>query len=75
MAFTAAFVVEHVLGLHGLGEATIAAVHHGDSAWLMTLTVGASICVVTGLVLTDMAYALVDPRLRHELILLRRRRA
>jgi len=75
MACTAAFVVEHLLQLQGLGSATIEAVRTGDAPWLMALTVAASVWAVVALVLTDVAYALADPRLRQVVMRLRRRRA
>lgn len=63
MALGGAFVVERVFGLRGIGEQTIRAVQERDIAWLMAIslvTAGLSSVLV---VLTDVAYALLDHRM------------
>jgi len=72
-ALTAAFVLEQIFGLPGLGEVTINAVRQSDVAWLMTLAVGGAVWAVLALVVADLAYAAVDPRLRATLKQFRRR--
>lgn len=66
-ALTAAFVLEHALGLSGLGQATLEAVASHDVDWLMALAVLAAVWAVIALVATDVAAAIVDPRLRRAL--------
>lgn len=63
MALGGAFVVEQVFGLHGLGEVTMVAVEARDIAWLMALSLFAAASAALFVVLTDVAYALLDPRL------------
>ncbi len=64
VAITGCFVLEAALGLQGLGEATITAVAHHDHRWLMSLAISGAVWSVVALVLTDVAYATLDPRLR-----------
>jgi len=64
MALGGAFVVERVFGLAGLGEATLHAVQTRDIAWLMALAIFAAGFAAIGVIATDLAYVLVDPRLR-----------
>jgi peptide/nickel transport system permease protein len=73
MALTACFVLEHVFGLHGLAEVTLEAVKHHDTGWLMALAVSGAVWAVVALVMTDVAYALLDPRMRRVVYQLRGR--
>jgi ABC-type dipeptide/oligopeptide/nickel transport system permease component len=75
MALTACFVLERAFGLPGIAEATLQAIEHRDTGWLMTLSLCGAVWAVLALVATDVAYGLLDPRIRHTLMLLRRRRA
>jgi ABC-type dipeptide/oligopeptide/nickel transport system permease component len=65
--FSAGLVGEAMLGLSGLGRATIDAVFARDLPWLMALTllVGASVAGL--LVLADLIVAALDPRVRRSL--------
>jgi ABC-type dipeptide/oligopeptide/nickel transport system permease component len=74
MALGGAFVVEHVFGLHGLGEATILAVQARDTNWLMALSIFTAFIAALGVIATDLAYVLIDPRLA-AFVVSRRRRA
>jgi len=62
-ALGGAFVVERVFDLPGLGEATIRAVERRDISWLMALSMGGAALSALFVVLTDVAYALINPRL------------
>jgi ABC-type dipeptide/oligopeptide/nickel transport system permease component len=62
-----AFVVEEVFGLPGVGFETLRAIDAHDSAWLMAVVLATAVAVTLGLVLTDMVYGALDPRLREEL--------
>lgn len=64
MALGGAFVVERVFGLDGLGEATLRAVAARDTSWLMAIALLASAAAAAGVILTDVAYELLDPSLR-----------
>jgi len=63
-----AFVVEEVFGLPGVGFETLRAIEAHDSAWLMAVVLATAVAVTLGLVLTDMVYGALDPRLREELV-------
>ncbi|WP_437817364.1 ABC transporter permease subunit [Sorangium sp. So ce1078] len=63
MALGGAFVVERVFELHGLGELTLLAVQARDVSWLMAISIGAAGIAALGVIATDLAYVLVDPRL------------
>ncbi|MCA9625063.1 MAG: ABC transporter permease [Myxococcales bacterium] len=73
LALTACFVVERALGLSGLGEATLEAVAAHDTRWLMALALLGSVLAVLALASSDLANALVDPRLRSAVTMRRRR--
>jgi ABC-type dipeptide/oligopeptide/nickel transport system permease component len=75
VALTGCFVLEAALGLDGLGEATVSAVMRHDHRWLMALAVSGAAWSVLALVFTDVAYAVLDPRLRSALAPQRRRHA
>ena len=74
-AWAGVFVLERALGLPGLGDATLAAVARGDTAWLMAMVVAGACWAVVALVLSDVAYALLDPRLRQAVLRPHRREA
>ncbi len=63
MALGGAFVVARVFALHGLGEATIAAVRDRDTGWLMALSLAAASLAAVFVLLADLGAALLDPRL------------
>ncbi len=63
MALGGAFVVERVFGLEGLGAATIAAVQMRDTSWLMAVSIFTAATATLGVILTDLAYTALDPRL------------
>ncbi|UQA59348.1 ABC transporter permease [Polyangium aurulentum] len=74
MALGGAFVVERVFGLEGLGSATIAAVQTRDTSWLMAVSIFAAGAASLGVIITDLAYVVLDPRLASS-VLQRRTRA
>jgi peptide/nickel transport system permease protein len=61
---TAAFVVEHALGLHGLAGVTLAAVSARDAAWMMALSLGVATSIALAQILSDGLLAALDPRVR-----------
>lgn len=63
LALGGAFVVERVFGLDGLGEAMIRAVNQRDVAWLMALSILAAFTAALLVIVTDLLYILIDPRL------------
>ena len=68
-----AFVVEHVFGLHGLGEMTTVAVRSRDHDWLMALSISGSLLGTACALANDVASAAIDRSL--SLASLRRRRS
>lgn len=63
MALGGAFVVERVFGLDGLGQATIAAVQTRDTGWLMAVSIMTAATAAFGVIITDLAHIMLDPRL------------
>jgi peptide/nickel transport system permease protein len=63
MALGGAFVAERVFELHGLGEATIAAVRDRDTGWLMALSISAAGMAAVFVLLSDLGGAMIDHRL------------
>ncbi|MBK6692834.1 MAG: ABC transporter permease [Myxococcales bacterium] len=68
--FGAAFVVEEVFGLRGLGFESVRAVEASDHAWLVAVTMLSAVICSVGLIASDLAAGIIDPRVRE---LLRRR--
>jgi peptide/nickel transport system permease protein len=61
---TAAFVVEKVYGMAGLGAVTIQAVTEGDVAWLMALALCTVIAAALVQLFSDALLSALDPRVR-----------
>jgi peptide/nickel transport system permease protein len=59
---TAAFVVERVFSLRGVGELTVSAVRTGDLAWLMSLAFLGTLTAGLAQIAADVALSLCDPR-------------
>jgi ABC-type dipeptide/oligopeptide/nickel transport system permease component len=59
-----AFVVEEVFGVHGLGWETLRAIESHDAAWIVAVTLLCATVTTAGLVASDIAYGLLDPRVR-----------
>ena len=59
-----AFVVEEVFGVHGMGWETLRAIESHDVAWIVAVTLLCAVVTTTTLVGSDIAYGLVDPRVR-----------
>ena len=57
-------VVEQVFGLHGLGSAAVKAIHQGDLPVIIGFVLLAAAFVVAANIIVDMAYAVLDPRVR-----------
>jgi peptide/nickel transport system permease protein len=68
----AAFVIEEVFGIHGMGWETLRAIESRDAAWIVAVTLLCAVVTTACLVLSDVAYGLLDPRVREQQI--RRRR-
>ena len=66
--FGSAIVVEEVFGLPGLGFETMRAVEADDHAWLVAVVLLTAIATTLGLLASDLAYGLLDPRLRERIV-------
>jgi ABC-type dipeptide/oligopeptide/nickel transport system permease component len=59
-----AFVVEEVFGVRGLGWETLRAIEARDVAWIVAATLLCALATTLSLVASDIAYGLLDPRVR-----------
>lgn len=61
---TGSFVVEKIFGIPGLGTNLIISINNRDYPLIMGTTIFYSIVLVTMLLLVDIAYVLIDPRIK-----------
>lgn len=59
-----AFVVEEVFGVQGIGWETLRAIEARDVAWIVAVTLLCAIVTTASLVASDIAYGILDPRVR-----------
>ena len=64
--FTGSLLLESFFGIPGLGALTVDAINNNDFATLRTMVYIGSLLFILGQILTDLSYALVDPRVRLE---------
>jgi len=64
--FLGALVTESIFGIPGLGSYTIDAIQSQDFAIVRAMVFLGSVLYIIGLILTDVSYTLVDPRVRFE---------
>jgi peptide/nickel transport system permease protein len=64
LLFTGSLVTESFLGVPGLGSYTIDAIRSQDFAIVQAMVFLGSVLYIFGLLLTDLSYTLVDPRVR-----------
>lgn len=57
-------IIESFFGIPGLGSYTIDAIQAQDFAIVRSMVFLGSVLYIFGLVLTDLSYTLVDPRVR-----------
>ncbi|MDJ0867711.1 MAG: ABC transporter permease [Myxococcota bacterium] len=62
--FTGSLLLESFFGIPGLGSITVDAIQGNDFATLRVMVFIGSLLFVLGQILTDVSYALVDPRVR-----------
>jgi ABC-type dipeptide/oligopeptide/nickel transport system permease component len=68
----AAFVVEEVFGIHGMGWETLRAIESRDAAWIVAVTLLCAVVTTACLVASDVAHGLLDPRVREQQVTRRR---
>lgn len=59
-----AFVVEEVFDVHGVGWETLRAIESHDAAWIVVVTLLCAVVTTACLVLSDIGYGILDPRVR-----------
>jgi peptide/nickel transport system permease protein len=64
--FIGSLIMESFFGIPGLGSYTIDAIHSQDFAIVRAMVFLGSVLYIVGLILTDLSYTLVDPRVRLE---------
>lgn len=64
--FMGSLVMESFFGIPGLGSYTIDAIQQQDFAIVRSMVFLGSVLYIIGLILTDVSYTLVDPRIRLE---------
>lgn len=64
MLIGGAFIVEEVFAVPGLGYESLRAVEGHDAAWLIATVLLTALVSTFGLILSDLAYAALDPRVR-----------
>jgi peptide/nickel transport system permease protein len=62
--FTGALLLESFFGIPGLGSLTVEAIQGNDFATLRTIVYIGALLFILGQILTDISYALADPRVR-----------
>lgn len=62
--FMGSLLLEAFFGIPGLGSMTVEAIHGNDFSVLRTMVYIGALAFVGGQILTDICYALVDPRVR-----------
>ncbi len=66
LLFIGSLIMESFFGIPGLGSYTIDAIHSQDFAIVRAMVFLGSVLYILGLILTDLSYTLVDPRVRLE---------
>jgi ABC-type dipeptide/oligopeptide/nickel transport system permease subunit len=61
--FMGSLLMESFFSIPGLGSMTMTAIHAQDFAVIRSMTYVSAILYITGLLLTDVSYTLVDPRI------------
>jgi peptide/nickel transport system permease protein len=63
-----AFVVEEVFDVRGIGWETLRAIEAHDAAWIVAVTLLCALVTTVCLVASDIAYGILDPRVRERQI-------
>jgi peptide/nickel transport system permease protein len=59
-------VIEYIFGIPGMGLWVIEAIYQRDYNVIMCVQLASTVLVLLGILLTDLSYALVDPRIRFQ---------
>ena len=60
--------MEEVFGLRGIGYETLRAIELHDTAWLMAVVLASAVAITLGMVASDIACGMLDPRVREVLL-------
>jgi peptide/nickel transport system permease protein len=61
-----AYFVEYIFSIPGIGYLTFSSIFSRDYPTLMAITMLTAVLIVAGNLLADIAYALIDPRIRYD---------
>lgn len=64
LLFSGAIITENLFGIMGLGGTALKAAQLGDTPYLMGFNMFLAVCTVVGYLISDILYAVVDPRIR-----------
>jgi peptide/nickel transport system permease protein len=59
-------VIEYIFGIPGIGAWTVDSIHQRDYNVIMGVQLVTTVLVLFGMLLTDIGYALIDPRIRYQ---------
>lgn len=59
-------IVEYIFGIPGMGLWVVDAIYQRDYNVILAVELVSTVLVLVGILLTDLSYALVDPRIRYE---------
>jgi len=59
-------IIEYIFGIPGLGLWVVESIYQRDYNVLMGVQLLTTVLVLLGILLTDLSYALVDPRIRYQ---------
>jgi peptide/nickel transport system permease protein len=59
-------IIEYIFGIPGMGLWVVEAINQRDYNVILAVELFSTVLVLVGLLLTDLSYALVDPRIRYE---------
>jgi len=64
MVFTGSFIIEHIFAVPGLGRSFVTSISNRDYTVIMGTTVFYSLFLMAMNLLVDVAYVIIDPRIR-----------
>lgn len=59
-------IIEYIFGIPGMGLWVVEAIYQRDYNVILAVQLLSTVLVLVGILLTDLSYALVDPRIRYE---------
>ncbi len=59
-------IIEYIFGIPGMGLWVVEAIYQRDYNVILAVELLSAVLVLVGILLTDLSYALVDPRIRYE---------